>query len=178
MHQKYTFSNSFIYKSLTVKEALNGLGAPIPLNESPLYGGPRNLNWHVTRNLSSINVERLKYVKPGGPRYDIPEHLRPKCHQGKNVGIGNVYGRMRWDAPSPTITGGCTVLSKGRFGHPTELRTISVREAARLQTFPDTFEFATEFVDHACKIIGNALPCEFARIMSAACYEKLSQIKS
>ncbi|WP_392562280.1 DNA cytosine methyltransferase [Orbus sturtevantii] len=85
---------------------------------------------------------------------------------------------MRWDAPSPTITGGCTVLSKGRFGHPTELRTISVREAARLQTFPDTFEFATEFVDHACKIIGNALPCEFARIMSAACYEKLSQIKS
>lgn len=160
----------------TVREALAGLGKPVPLNESASYGGTRKLNWHVTRNLADINLKRLKYLKPGGPRYDIPDHLRPKCHQGKNSGFSNVYGRMSWDAPSPTITGGCTVLSKGRFGHPSELRTISVREAARLQTFPDTFEFATEFVDHACQIIGNALPCEFARIMSQACYEKLSQI--
>ncbi len=159
----------------TVQEALTGLGKPVSLKESASYGGPRNLNWHITRNLSDINIERLKYVKPGGPRYDIPDSLRPKCHQGKDIGFGNVYGRMSWDSPSPTITGGCTVLSKGRFGHPSELRTISVREAARLQTFPDSFEFATDFIDHACKIIGNALPCEFARIMSRACYEKLSQ---
>lgn len=168
--------NSGLPKWKTVREALAGLGKPVPLNKSASYGGPRRLNWHVTRNLADINLKRLKYLKPGGPRYDIPDHLRPKCHQGSNSGFGNVYGRMSWDAPSPTITGGCTVLSKGRFGHPTELRTISVREAARLQTFPDTFEFATEFVDHACQIIGNALPCEFARIMSQACYEKLSQI--
>jgi len=160
----------------TVREALAGLGKPVSLNESASYGGARKLNWHVTRNLADINLERLKYLKPGSPRYDIPDHLRPKCHQGKNSGFGNVYARMSWDEPSPTITGGCTVLSKGRFGHPSELRTISVREAARLQTFPDTFEFATEFVDQACQIIGNALPCEFARIMSQACYEKLSQI--
>ncbi len=165
-----------IRRGSTVREALAGLGKPVPLNKSASYGGPRRLNWHVTRNLADINLKRLKYLKPGGPRYDIPDHLRPKCHQGSNSGFGNVYGRMSWDGPSPTITGGCTVLSKGRFGHPTELRTISVREAARLQTFPDAFEFATEFVDHACQIIGNALPCEFARIMSQACYEKLSQI--
>lgn len=161
----------------TVKQAFKGLGKPVSLKETPSYGGPRCLNWHVTRNLSEINIERLKYLKPGGPRYDIPDHLRPNCHKGKNKGFGNVYGRMSWDNPSPTITGGCTVLSKGRFGHPAELRTISVREAARLQTFPDTFEFATEFVDHACQIIGNALPCEFARIMSQACYEKLSNCR-
>lgn len=161
----------------TVREALAGLGKPIPLNEAISYGGPRSLNWHVTRNISAINVERLKHVRPGGPRYDIPDYLRPKCHQGRNEGFGNVYGRMSWDHPSPTITGGCTVLSKGRFGHPSELRTISVREAARLQTFPDSFEFATEIVDQACQIIGNALPCEFARIMSNACYERLSVIK-
>ena len=123
--------------------------------------------------MSSINLERLKHVKPGGQRYDIPDHLRPKCHQGRNSGFGNVYGRMSWDSASPTITGGCTTLSKGRFGHPSELRTISVREAARLQTFPDNFEFATEFVDNACQIIGNALPCEFARKMSKACYNAL-----
>ncbi|AGP80484.1 DNA-cytosine methyltransferase [Alteromonas mediterranea MED64] len=159
----------------TVKDAFNGLGKPIPMNQTKTYGGPRSLNWHVTRNLSEINIERLKHVKPGGPRYDIPDALRPKCHQGKNSGFSNVYGRMSWDKPSPTITGGCTTLSKGRFGHPSEIRTISVREAARLQTFPDAFEFATEFVDHACQIIGNALPCEFARIMSDACYKELSK---
>lgn len=161
----------------TVRDALIGLGRPIPLNEAASYGGPKNLNWHVTRNLSKINIERLKHVRPGGPRYDIPEHLRPRCHQGKDSGFSNVYGRMSLDAPSPTITGGCTVLSKGRFGHPTELRTISVREAARLQTFPDSFEFATESVDQVCQIIGNALPCEFARIMSNACYEMLSLLE-
>lgn len=161
----------------TIKEALSGLGKPVPLSQCQSYGGPRSLNWHVTRSLSDINIERLKYIKPGGPRYDIPDHLRPKCHQGKNSGFVNVYGRMSWDRPSPTITGGCTILSKGRFGHPTELRTISVREAARLQTFPDSFNFATDFIEHACKIIGNALPCEFARIMSQACYEKLSEVR-
>jgi DNA (cytosine-5)-methyltransferase 1 len=158
----------------TVREALSGMGKPVPLNESASYGGPRNLNWHVTRTISDINIERLKHLRPGGPRYDIPDYLRPKCHQGKNNGFSNVYGRMSWDNPSPTITGGCTVLSKGRFGHPAELRTISVREAARLQTFPDSFEISTDFIDHACQIIGNALPCEFARIMSGQCYEKLA----
>ena len=157
----------------TVREALSGLGKPTSLAESHSYGGPRKLNWHITRDMSSINLERLKHVKPGGQRYDIPDHLRPKCHQGRNTGFGNVYGRMSWDSASPTITGGCTTLSKGRFGHPSELRTISVREAARLQTFPDSFEFATEFVDNACQIIGNALPCEFARKMSEACYNAL-----
>ena len=82
---------------------------------------------------------------------------------------------MAWDNVSPTITGGCTTLSKGRFGHPDKLRTISVREAARLQTFPDTFEFKTNFVDHACQIIGNALPCEFAKLMSTACRDTLNR---
>lgn len=157
----------------TVREALQGLGHPISLKESESFGGPRRLNWHVTRNLSDINIQRLKHLKPGGSRFDIPDELRPKCHRGKNQGFSNVYGRMAWDAVSPTITGGCTVLSKGRFGHPSESRTISVREAARLQTFPDTFEFATNYIEYACQIIGNALPCEFARVMSKACQEEL-----
>ncbi len=51
----------------------------------------------------------------------------------------NYYGRMRWTQVPVTITGGCTItISKGRFGHPQALRTISVREAARIQTFPDS----------------------------------------
>ncbi|AWR58721.1 TPA: DNA cytosine methyltransferase [Proteus mirabilis] len=163
-------------KWITVKEALKGVEAPISLKNASSFGGPQKLNWNVIRDLSDLNIERLKYVKSGGHRYDIPDHLRPKCHQGNNTGFGNVYARMSWDEPSPTITGGCTVLSKGRYGHPSELRTISVREAARLQTFPDSYKFATDLIDQACQIIGNALPCEFARVMSQACYDALSNL--
>ncbi|HHX8566909.1 DNA cytosine methyltransferase [Vibrio alginolyticus] len=159
----------------TVKEAFVGLEEPISLKNSTSYGGPRKFNWNVIRDTAPINIERLKHLKPGGPRFDIPDHLRPKCHQGKNTGFGNVYSRMAWDEASPTITGGCTTLSKGRFGHPEKLRTISVREAARLQTFPDEFEFATDLVDHACQIIGNALPCDFAKKMSEACYQAIKK---
>jgi DNA (cytosine-5)-methyltransferase 1 len=166
-------SESGLPKWMTVKEAIFEMEPPITLAKSTLYGGPRAFNWNVTRSLSDINKQRLQHVKPGGPRFDIPDHLRPKCHQGNNKGFSNVYGRMDWAAPSPTITGGCTVLSKGRFGHPSELRTISVREAARLQTFPDSFTFASDYIDHVCQIIGNALPCKFAKIMSEACKVEL-----
>ena len=158
---------------VTVETALQDMEEPILLSEANLNGGGRRFNWNVTRNLAPINLERLKYLKPGGPRYDIPDHLRPDCHKGKNKGFSNVYGRMSQDNVSPTITGGCTVLSKGRFGHPTKLRTISVREAARLQTFPDSFKFESDIIDQVCQIIGNALPCEFARIMSDACKEAI-----
>ncbi|MEZ8289870.1 DNA cytosine methyltransferase [Vibrio sp. 10N.237.312.B06] len=154
---------------VTVREAFDGLDEPVLLKDTYVDGGPQKFNWNVRRDISPINIERLKYLKPGGSRFDIPDRLRPNCHKGNDRGFSNVYGRMSFDTVSPTITGGCTTLSKGRFGHPTKLRTISVREAARLQTFPDSFEFATDTVDSVCQIIGNALPCEFARVMSLAC---------
>ncbi|MFJ5415354.1 DNA cytosine methyltransferase [Pectobacterium carotovorum] len=159
---------------ISVREALSGLGEPMTITKAAQFGGPRKLNWNIIRNLSPLNVERMKYLKPGGPRFDLPDHLRPNCHKGNNTSFSNVYGRMDWEKVSPTITGGCTVLSKGRFGHPEENRTLSVREAARLQTFPDNFKIDTDFIDHACQIIGNALPCKFAYIMSNACAESLS----
>jgi DNA (cytosine-5)-methyltransferase 1 len=64
---------------------------------------------------------------------------------------------MKWDYPSPTMTGGCVMISKGRFGHPEQNRAISLREAARLQTFPDSFKFVGNFGEIA-KQIGNAVP--------------------
>ncbi|RJX68637.1 DNA cytosine methyltransferase [Vibrio sinensis] len=158
---------------MTVREAFDGLDAPVLLKDTYMEGGPQKFNWNVRRYISPVNIERLKYLKPGGTRFDIPDRLRPNCHKGSQKGFSNVYGRMSFDTVSPTITGGCTTLSKGRFGHPTKLRTISVREAARLQTFPDSFRFVTDTVDSVCQIIGNALPCEFARIMSAACKEAI-----
>lgn len=153
----------------TVRAAFDGLSKPIELSDANNIGGGQKFNWNVIRNLHQINIERLKYLKENGDRFDIPDELRPNCHKGDNKGFSNVYARMGLDTVSPTITGGCTVLSKGRFGHPTELRTISVREAARLQTFPDTFKFASDSIDRVCQIIGNALPCEFAKKMSEAC---------
>jgi DNA (cytosine-5)-methyltransferase 1 len=85
---------------------------------------------------------------------------------------------MEWDSPSPTITGGCTTLSKGRFGHPSKLRTISVREAATLQSFPQDFIIKTEFMEYACKIIGNALPPKFASTMAGACKKQMMEINN
>lgn len=153
----------------TVKDAICGLDEPITLSESNKKNGAKAYNWNIIRDLSAINLERLKHIPSGGNRFYIPEYLRPNCHKGSNTGYSNVYGRMDWNSPSPTITGGCTTLSKGRFGHPEKQRTISVREAAKLQTFPDSYVFDSDFIDHVCQIIGNALPVEFAKKMSQSC---------
>ena len=73
---------------------------------------------------------------------------------------------MSWDKPSPTITGGFTTPCKGRFGHPDKKRsTISVREAAILQTFPENYKFKTDYMDKVCEMIGNAVPPLFAEII-------------
>ena len=162
-----------LMKWVTVREALVDTLEPVSLSEAKQNGGPRAFDWHVIRELSALNRERLAHAKPGKMWTSIPERLRPKCHQGDYVGFTNVYGRMEWDEPSPTITGGCTTLSKGRFGHPESDRVISVREAALLQTFPEEYVFQTEYMDHVCNIIGNALPCKFASAVAGECRKYL-----
>lgn len=154
---------------VTVKEAFSGLGPSISLLKSKEYGGPRKFNWHVNRDLTEINLKRIQAISTGENRMAIPEELKPKCHSGGYGGFSNVYGRMRWDHPSPTITAGCTVLSKGRFGHPKEDRTISVREAARLQTYPDDFEFCSDYIGRVCTMIGNAFPVKLAEVLGEQC---------
>ena len=65
--------------------------------------------------------------------------LIPPCYRGRSPGrsyMVTVYGRMRWDDPAPTMTTHCTTLGTGRFGHPVQHRAISLREAARFQSFP------------------------------------------
>ena len=156
----------------TVRETISKIPEPMTLADTRAIGGPKKYGWNVVRNLAPQNIARLKATKAGASRSALPKALRPACHQ-KDSGFSNVYGRMSWDKPSPTITGGCTTLSKGRFGHPASLRTISVREAAALQSFPESYIFATEFIDHACIIIGNALPPKFAKIMADVCVTNL-----
>jgi DNA (cytosine-5)-methyltransferase 1 len=150
----------------TLRQTIHGMGAPTILDETHKAGGPQQFNWHVVRRLTPANIARLRNTKAGVTRSELPTHLRPDCHKSIDKGYGNVYGRMSWKQLPVTMTGGCTTLSKGRFGHPSALRTISVREAARIQTFPDDYIFDCEYMEYVCGMIGNALPCDFAEILS------------
>jgi DNA (cytosine-5)-methyltransferase 1 len=157
----------------TVKDTIHGQPKPLRVDELDAAGGPLAVNWHVVRNLSTRNQQRLKHAVPGLGWTKIPKRLRPPCHQEKEAGFRNAYGRMEWNEPAPTITGGCVTLSKGRFGHPDQDRTISVREAALLQTFPSEYIFDCKYVEDVAAMIGNALPCDFAEIMASACAKAL-----
>lgn len=161
----------------TVRDAIGAMGIPASLSETMLLGGPRAFDWHVVRNISETTRRRLRALSSGANRAALPDELRPECHRGKDKGFINVYGRMSWDKPSVTITTGCTTLSKGRFGHPEEERTISLREAAMLQTFPPDYDFVTDHMDTACSMVGNALPCTFAEILAKQCLSALREFR-
>ncbi len=100
--------------------------------------------------------------KNGGSRKGIPGELVLECHKG-DPGFTDVYGRMQWDQPAPTITGGCINPSKGRFLHPRYNRAMSLVEAARLQSFPIWYRFDAELGRYpVAAMIGNALPPNLA----------------
>jgi len=135
----------------TVKEAIGDLK---PVKAGGMDG---NDKMHVAANLSELNMTRMRATpKNGGSRTAWPEDLVLECHK-KVTGYKDIYGRMKWNAPSPAITGGCAMISKGRYGHPDQNRAITLREAARLQTFTDEFLFFGTFGEIA-KQIGNAVP--------------------
>ena len=114
---------------------------------------------HRRDRLSDLNKARLAAVLPGQGRTHLPADLLAACHRrgAAEIGHRNVYGRMAWDAPAPTVTARFDSFTRGQFGHPDALRTISLREGALLQTFPDDFVFAGTKVDIA-RQIGNAVP--------------------
>jgi DNA (cytosine-5)-methyltransferase 1 len=119
--------------------------------------------WHYTRDISPIVRRRIMYaLKHGRSRSTLPPSLRLACHARHPGGYNDVYGTMEWDRPSPTITSGCTNASKGRFGHPSQARALTAREAATLQTFPSTYRFRGSGIESVAAQIGNALPRQFA----------------
>ena len=150
---------------------------PVTLAEAQAAGGPERFNWHVVRTLAPQNLERLRATRPGGSRAQLPRELRPVCHQDSDEGFTNTYGRMTWGQVPVTITGGCTQISKGRFGHPERDRTISVREAALIQTFPADYVIDTPYIGHACDVVGNALPCDFAATVADSCVDALASAR-
>ncbi len=112
--------------------------------------------------------------KDGGSRIDLPEHLILDCHKKNPTQFADVYGRMRWDEVSPTITGGCISPSKGRFLHPEEDRCITLREASLLQTFPLDYKFPKVSQQAIALMIGNALPPEFIKQQALMLKNQLS----
>jgi DNA (cytosine-5)-methyltransferase 1 len=124
---------------------------------------------HRSSKLSPLNKKRIVATpKNGGSATSWKRGLIPLCYRkesGKSYMV-TVYGRMRWDHPAPTMTTHCTTLGTGRFGHPTQNRAISLREAARFQTFPDSYAFADEGninVTRMARHIGNAVPVLLGR---------------
>jgi DNA (cytosine-5)-methyltransferase 1 len=127
---------------------------------------------HRACALSSLNLTRIGLVPHnGGSRSTLPDAYVLKCHRGRK-GHTDTYGRMAWDAPSPTLTCRCTSLSNGRFGHPEQNRAISVREAAALQTFRDDYIFP-DATTPTSKWIGNAVPVKMAYALGCAVTEAL-----
>jgi len=121
---------------------------------------------HSTMRLAPINMKRLlRTSKNGGSRMEWKddEELQLKCYIGKDNSFRDVYGRLRWNRPSSTITTNFIKITSGRFAHPCENRGLSIREGARLQTFPDSYVFKGGNMTVNARIIGNAVPPEYAR---------------
>lgn len=152
---------------ITVRQAIGNLVCPENTTDSA-----HRIYAHNTPRIT----EMIRHVPhDGGSRADLPEKYILKCHKKEGIGFRDVYGRLKWDSVSSTITGGCLNPSKGRFLHPEQDRALTVREAALLQTFPPNYKFPSEITKTALGLmIGNAVPPAFARyagerILSALC---------
>ncbi|WP_082190048.1 DNA cytosine methyltransferase [Frateuria defendens] len=162
-------------RHITVKEAIGAL-LPVAAGESdpidPL---------HTASRLSDINMKRIRASKPDGTWRDWPKRLRAACHQkasGKTY--PGVYGRMSWDKPSPTMTTLCYGYGNGRFGHPSQDRAITLREAALLQAFPPDYVFVPPdqpvHFRTVGRMIGNAVPVRLGEIIAKSLHQHLEQL--
>ena len=146
---------------VSVRHAISDLPSP-PTDGSEHPDYPN----HRADRLSPLNRQRMAALQPGEGRVNLPDELLADCHRisADVVGHRNVYGRMEWDDVAPTITARFDSFTRGKFGHPTEIRTISLREGARLQTFPDDYVFTGNKVEVA-RQIGNAVPILLAEAL-------------
>lgn len=126
---------------------------------------------HTAAGLNNLNLERLSITpKDGGTRlaYVFDKRLAVPCHYGNLDGFKDIYGRMFWDKPAPTITTKFFSISNGRFAHPEEDRAISLREGAVLQSFPKEYIFKTTSIEKTARMIGNAVPPTYAKAVGKA----------
>lgn len=154
---------------VTVRDAIGDL----PLE-------PDGNNRHDRREVSELSYRRYLAIPPGGNRKNIPDDIQLACWLNKNPRSGgstDLMGRLRWDAPSLTIRTEFLKPEKGCFLHPQAHRSISVREGARLQTFPDDFKFeGSNF--QAARQIGNAVPVQLSKRIAEVVISMLSSTKA
>lgn len=159
-------------EAVTVREAISHLRA-IPSGGCDPYDDAHRAPSHIQRILDKIKL----IPQDGGDRRSLPDEEQLDCHSNidisKSPGFTDVYGRLRWDTPSVTITAKSSTPSCGRFLHPDQNRNISVREAAILQGFPQTYKFEGPFVNQY-RQIGEAVPPLFARFVAKSILENIS----
>ncbi len=113
------------------------------------------------------NAARIAYLFKK-KTFDLPNELRPSCHRDKAHAYVSMYGRMHWDRPAQTLTSGFGSMGQGRYVHPTRPRLITPHEAARLQGFPDFFDFSCVDSTTALReMIANAVPPPLSRAFVA-----------
>jgi DNA (cytosine-5)-methyltransferase 1 len=124
---------------------------------------------HVARNHLPIALRRLTAIpKNGGSRSSLPKSLMLECHRNVDAHrFSDVYGRMSWDCVAPTLTTGCTDVTRGRFAHPDDDRAITAREASLLQTFPPDYKFVGSSSEIQIQI-GNAVPVKLVEALVPA----------
>lgn len=155
----------------TVADAFRGLPGGVvetdlPVDRASSKGPYRTFELHLTRNPTDISRRRYRAIPPGGNRKNLPDDLSTPGWRKHVTGSGDVMGRLWFDRPSVTIRTEFFKPEKGRYLHPTEDRPITHLEAARIQGFPDDFEWYGSKTEIA-KQIGNAVPVGLARAIAA-----------
>lgn len=115
---------------------------------------------HIHRTVRDSALKRLRAMKPGTRMEHLPEHLQTKSW------YFNCYGRLAWEYQSRTITKSCNYVGSGCFGHPDEVRGITMREAARLQSFEDDFRFHSDSEHQVAHMVGGAVPPLLAKAIA------------
>lgn len=139
---------------------------------------------HRSRNISELNMRRIKQSKPGGTWRDWDEELLLEAYKKKSgASFGSVYGRLEWDKPANTITTQFPGIGNGRFGHPEQDRALSLREGAMLQTFPRDYLFTKPELGGEYPIaqvalqIGNAVPPKLGEVIGKSILKHLEKTK-
>jgi DNA (cytosine-5)-methyltransferase 1 len=170
----------------TVKDALSGLDEVIPEDRIDLPSGREfevfdrvvpgryfASDLHITRNYQQLSKDRFAEIPYGGNRFNLSDELKAPCWRKHTSGSGDVMGRLVWDRPSVTIRTEFFKPEKGRYLHPVQPRALSHHEAARLQGFPDTFEWCGTKLEIA-RQIGNAVPVPLAAALAKHVAEGLA----
>ncbi len=161
----------------TLADALAGLAAP----DEALPGSPQG---HFAKPLRGVDAARAAVLLEGQTMRDLPPELRHDSYNrranrrvqdgtatARRGGAPTGVRRLRFDEPSKTITGG----ARSEFLHPTEARNLTIRECARIQTFPDDFIFKGALADQI-QLIGNAVPPHFAQILAESLARQLASL--